>query len=281
MSIKKNKNKLIISAIAGVIVALLCYQNFASMQSQIETQKKQINTLQNQGLSANPNAQTYLVAAKNIAKGQKIKEDDLKFKTLEVKIGGGITNKVDVVGAIATNDINEGGILTEKMFEGKKVDPSGLKTNYRAVSVPYEKIQGLSSYIKPLTYVDIYSTSQNMPYSIDNIRIMSFDKEESGTKIKTITFEIPKYEVPIFVEAMSSSKLLLVSRGADEPSSEASSGGKGGLEPPRLAPLVVNDLEALPAPMSPKGGSINISPLKPMNTVEIIQANTKTQVVFD
>lgn len=281
MSIKKNKNKLIISAIAGVIVALLCYQNFASMQNQIETQKKQINTLQNQGVSANPNAQTYLVAAKNITKGQKIKEDDLKFKTLEVKIGGGITNKADIVGATALNNINEGGILTTKMFEGKKVDPSGLKPNYRAVSVPYEKIQGLSSYIKPLTYVDVYAISQNMPYSIENIRIMSFDKEEVGTKIKTVTLEIPKYDVPTFVEAMSSSKLLLVSRGAEENSSTSSSSSVDGLEPPKLAPLVVNDLEALPAPMSPKGGSINITPLKPVNTVEIIQANTKTQVVFD
>jgi len=145
------------------------------------------------------------------------------------------------------------------------------------VSVPYEKIQGLSPYIKPLAYVDVYSTAKNMPYSLENIRIMSFDKAEGATNIKTVTLEIPKYEVATFVDIISNSKILLVSRGENEEENP----DMDELNPPKLSPLVINDLEALPPPMNPKGGNISISPLEEVNTVEIIQASTKTQVVFD
>ena len=94
MSIKKNKNQLIISVIVGVAIAVISYQVIVKLKIENENLKKLTQT----SASAPIKKITYVVAKTDIKKGDKIQADNLTTKQFPIEIEGAISDTSKIAG---------------------------------------------------------------------------------------------------------------------------------------------------------------------------------------
>ena len=159
--------------------------------------------------------------------------------------------------------------------------------------------------MKTGSLIDVFSLGKGNSFVLSKVKILSLEpaseSSEKSTNIpitqaKTVTFEVPVNKIQELVEIYSSGKILLVMRpvgddtviiGTKKQNSTQQNYNRGygsnyGYTSSSLPPLPIQsyepatysapDLNELPAPIKTK---------KPTATVELIEANNKTQVNFD
>ena len=208
MSIKKNKNQLIISVIVGVAIAVISYQVIVKLKIENENLKKLTQT----SVSAPIKKITYVVAKTDIKKGDKIQADNLTTKQFPIEIEGAISDTSKIAGFNAVKDIKADSPIVEDYFKASDMDlaQGEPRNGFRAVSVALET---LPSYVKAGTHVDIFFAKSGI--QAQDVQVLSvLDSQDSAKKF--IMLELKDRDVPAFITAMESDKAVLVQRNRHE-----------------------------------------------------------------
>ena len=138
MSIKKNKNQLIISIIVGVAIAVISYQVIVKLKIENDNLKKLTQTSQ----SAPIKKIMYVVAKTDIKKGDKIQADNLTTKQFPIEIEGAVENASKISGLTAIKDIKADSPIVEDYFKASDMDMAQgePRSGYRALGVGLETL---------------------------------------------------------------------------------------------------------------------------------------------
>jgi len=307
----KAKKKLIIAIIAGLCAALTVLNAFNSMNEKMKMQQEQIakqsslilELRQNMGAGSSitlgtNRQQGYVVAAKEIASGTKITEDMLEITSSDVQTENTFPDKLAVVGKIALKTIYKGQMIRISDVMESEFSRNRLAAGMRAITIPVSNIQGLASYIKVGTHVDVLSTAKTKDSEpgliLQNVKIVSLEAPQ-GAKDDTIvsalnasgvTLEIPASASVRLVNAMQDGKLLFVTRGANDQnivpvtrkrvktSSNTSNIPANLPNLPQISSIgtLSDKSDDLPAPAKPSAA--------PQAKVEMIQAGVRSEVTF-
>lgn len=208
MSIKKNKNQLIISVIVGVAIAVISYQVIVKLKIENENLKKLTQT----SVSAPIKKITYVVAKTDIKKGDKIQADNLTTKQFPIEIEGAISDTSKIAGFNAVKDIKADSPIVEDYFKASDMDlaQGEPRNGFRAVSVALET---LPSYVKAGTHVDIFFAKSGI--QAQDVQVLSvLDSQDSAKKF--IMLELKDRDVPAFITALGNDKAVLVQRNRHE-----------------------------------------------------------------
>ena len=208
MSIKKNKNQLIISVIVGVAIAVISYQVIVKLKIENENLKKLTQT----SASAPIKKITYVVAKTDIKKGDKIQADNLTTKQFPIEIEGAISDTSKIAGFSAVKDIKADSPIVEDYFKASDMDleQGELRNGFRAVSVALET---LPSYVKAGTHVDIFFAKSGI--QAQDVQVLSVLDSQDDAK-KFIMLELKDRDVPAFITALGNDKAVLVQRNRHE-----------------------------------------------------------------
>ena len=311
MRTNKNTYKIILAVIVAFLATMISYSAFSNMQGELTEQKKIIEFMQKN----KPNADdtfAYAVATSNLKAGEIVSEQDVDFQNFNIDHKDAFEIRSDVVNKVLLKDIASGDIFTSAHIAKISEDDMSLKEGYRALTLPADSFQGKANTMVSGSYVDIYSATGEASWVLENVRIMSLESSQkpssssktaggstSATAASTpapvsisdataITFEVPAARISDVIFNVSKSKLVLVTRGANDrkvssnkpkvahqyPSSFSSSYSSRsmGVLPKIPASPPISDFSGLPQP---------IQPLAPQNSVEVIEANVKSKVTFD
>ncbi len=208
MSIKKNKNQLIISIIVGVAIAVISYQVIVKLKIENDNLKKLTQTSQ----SAPIKKIMYVVAKTDIKKGDKIQADNLTTKQFPIEIEGAVENASKISGLTAIKDIKADSPIVEDYFKMSDMDmvQSEPRSGYRALGVGLET---LPPFAKEGANVDIYFAKNAI--QAQDVKILSIiDAPNEGKKY--VMLEIRDSDVPAFITAASSDKAVLIQRNRHE-----------------------------------------------------------------
>ena len=298
----KNGQKIIISLIVGITAACITLNNFSKMQKTIKEKEQLIEVMQLNEKQIKKTGYTYFTFIHDMNAGETVKENDIMLTAFKNEQEDGITEKEDVVGNVLLENVKNGQIITNYVFTGVVSDKSsaakGLKEGYRALTLSTSALDGMSNEMKTGTYIDIFSKSTNSNIVLSKVKILSLEPAEqkndatqeksvSITGAKTVTFEVPVNKIQELVEIYSAGKLLLVMRPAGDDT--VITGNKKTVKTkkytsnysynpdlltplPNIEPYEEPLAKELPAPVKPKNNN---------RTVEVIEANNKTQVNFD
>jgi len=198
MNIKKNKNQFIISIIVGVIIFALSFQVLSRQQEQINELK--------QAKPAAPQAEVtmnkYVFTNSEVKQGTVIAESNIKLKEIPVKVEGGFSDPREVIGLVIIKDIKEDQPLTREYFSEDDM-PTGVepKKGYRAVSIATENKSYVPP-IKPMTFVDIYSTGGSIV--IENVLVLDIKRDSKAGKV--VVLEIKDNNVSDLVKVIAENK---------------------------------------------------------------------------
>lgn len=208
MSIKKNKNQLIISVIVGVAIAVISYQVIVKLKIENENLKKLTQT----SVSAPIKKITYVVAKTDIKKGDKIQADNLTTKQFPIEIEGAISDTSKIAGFNAVKDIKADSPIVEDYFKASDMDlaQGEPRNGFRAVSVALET---LPSYVKAGTHVDIFFAKSGI--QAQDVQVLSVLDSQDDAK-KFIMLELKDRDVPAFITALGNDKAVLVQRNRHE-----------------------------------------------------------------
>lgn len=208
MSIKKNKNQLIISIIVGVAIAVISYQVIVKLKIENDNLKKLTQTSQ----SAPIKKIMYVVAKTDIKKGDKIQADNLTTKQFPIEIEGAVENASKISGLTAIKDIKADSPIVEDYFKASDMDMAQgePRSGYRALGVGLET---LPPFAKEGANVDIYFAKNAI--QAQDVKILSIiDAPNEGKKY--VMLEIRDSDVPAFITAASSDKAVLIQRNRHE-----------------------------------------------------------------
>jgi hypothetical protein len=173
-----------------------------------------------------------------------------------VSLSRAFLNRSDVVNKVLLRDIQPGETFTTSHIAKVSSDDVTLRPGFRALTLPAENFQGKSKKMVPGTAVDIYSSSSDSPWKIEDVRIVAFEGSSSAssggsssggsnsgsssnsssnsasvdnsatqstqaqdiTKATAITFEVSSSEIANFITNASKSKLVLVERNPNDKS---------------------------------------------------------------
>lgn len=284
---EKNRKKLFAALIVGIFVSCISLGMFKKMQKQIEQQDAMIKIMSQQAENT-ASSYTYVIAQRDMGTGETVSDSDINTAVFYEKQEDGLENTDMAAGNVLLEPVKKGQILTGYVFTGinNASDSTGVRKGYRALTISTDKMDGLSAAMTKGKFVDIFSKTSKNPYELQNVRILSFvpsnsaEKEASSIiKSQKVTLEIPSAELKDFVKAYSSNSLLLVLRPSGEkapaPSKRTVSAevSQNYYEKPVMPKLPdIKDIDALPAPASFQGFG---------QSVEVIEANTKTKVEFN
>ena len=208
MIIKKKKNKLIISVIVGVAIAVISYQVIVKLKIENENLKKLTQT----SVSAPIKKITYVVAKTDIKKGDKIQADNLTTKQFPIEIEGAISDTSKIAGFNAVKDIKADSPIVEDYFKASDMDlaQGEPRNGFRAVSVALET---LPSYVKAGTHVDIFFAKSGI--QAQDVQVLSVLDSQDDAK-KFIMLELKDRDVPAFITALGNDKAVLVQRNRHE-----------------------------------------------------------------
>lgn len=208
MSIKKNKNQLIISIIVGVAIAVISYQVIVKLKIENDNLKKLTQTSQ----SAPIKKIMYVVAKTDIKKGDKIQADNLTTKQFPIEIEGAVENASKISGLTAIKDIKADSPIVEDYFKVSDMDiaQGEPRSGYRALGVGLET---LPPFAREGANVDIYFAKNAI--QAQDVKILSIiDAPNEGKKY--VMLEIRDCDVPAFITAASSDKAVLIQRNRHE-----------------------------------------------------------------
>ena len=208
MSIKKNKNQLIISTIVGVAIAVASYQVIVKLKIENENLKKLTQT------SANIPIRKiiYVVAKADIKKGEKIEADNLTTKQFPIEIEGAISDPAKISGLVALKDIKADSPIVENFFKISDIDnvQSEPQRGFRSVAI---RLDTLAPFIKAGTYADVYFP-KNAIFAQDVKILNILDIPNSSQKF--VMLEIKDKDVPIFITALNNDKAVIIQRNRHE-----------------------------------------------------------------
>ena len=309
----KNTGKILISLIIGAVVAYYAYDMYAKQQKQIVQQNQLIKVMKMRDEQLAKKTYTYFVPIKDLEAGTTVTVMDIKKTTVSQKDEEAITSQGNIIGSVLIRPVLEGQIFTEQDFTKIMHEQAqGLREGYRALTVPTEALDGLAGEMKEGTLIDIFSKSKNENKVLSKVKILSMTplkaatpvekaanavaneplKEQkeplSITQAKTVTFEIPINRVVDFVEMYSSGKVMLVMRpvGDDTVIKTEKEVKKVVSSSAQNVNYNSDKLPSLPVVQTYEDPSINElpSPIRAgvfnFGTVELIEANSKTQINF-
>lgn len=309
MRSKKNKKKLFIAIILGVIATFILFSSMNSQKATLQQQQEIIDKLSKKIQSTNikPVKQVKqdekinaVVAAKDINVG-----DVLSLEVLEVKKfmedevpPNSFRNEASIVGKKASRNIAKGGFLTSTEIQTIDVNTIDIPNNTRAITIPSDKFRGLASHIKVGSRVDMLKVADPPEFIAQNIKVVSFEAKEktptrgekkqpdndkymTAKKASAITFLIPIDLVPELIDAMFDSQLQIIARnntdekiiaaGADLPPPPSGQDGSGA-NIPDVPDIPAPDNMDLPEPQLPAP-----TPRK----IELIKASSRTSLELE
>lgn len=303
MRTNKNTSKIILAVIVAFLATMISYSAFSNMNGQLTDQQKMIEAMQKTKASQYNDTYAYAVATKDLKAGEIVADGDVDFKQFPTKNSYAFEDRSEVINKVLLQDISSGTMFTNTYIAKVSSDSVSLRDGYRALTLPADNFQGRSSKMVAGSNVDIYSASSDSNWTLENVKIMSFEggkapvagaKGSSGGDITTassITFEVSADRIADFISNISKGKLVLVVRNSsDKRVSHKSprvssfsgnfggSGGGGGSSLPNLPSTVPisnfpsGKISGLPQPIKPEPAP---------QTVEMIEANVKSKVTFD
>ena len=208
MSIKKNKNQLIISIIVGVAIAVASYQVIIKLKIENENLKKLTQTS-----SAIPIKKiVYVVAKTDIKKGEKIQAENITTKQFPIEIEGAIADPAKIVGLTAKKDIKADSPVLESFFKNLDMDiaQSEPQRGFRSVAI---RLDTLPPFVKSGTYADVYFP-KNAIFAQD-VRILNILDIPNSSQ-KYVMLEIKDKDVPVFITALNDDKAVIIQRNRHE-----------------------------------------------------------------
>ena len=208
MSIKKNKNQLIISTIVGVAIAVASYQVIVKLKIENENLKKLTQTSANLPIRKI----IYVVAKTDIKKGEKIQADNLTTKQFPIEIEGAITDAAKISGLVATKDIKADSPIVENFFKTSDMDiaQSEPQRGFRSVAI---RLDVLPPFVKAQTHADIYFPKNAI--LAQDVRILNILDIPNSSQ-KYVMLEIRDKDVPIFITALNNDKAVIIQRNRHE-----------------------------------------------------------------
>ncbi|MFA6989093.1 MAG: Flp pilus assembly protein CpaB [Candidatus Gastranaerophilaceae bacterium] len=287
------RKKLLFSVLSGVIAALVIFMMFNSMDKKLDSQTQIINkqslTIENlKKLSTINNQYDYLIASKPLKKGEKIKPIDISKQIFQMKVAGAISDYSLVVDKTLLTDLKAGDLITVNMIPGvSNLNSDYIPSGMRLVTIPSVSIQGLATYFKPGTKVDVVSIAKNDTMDsniiIQNVRIISLESKTPSPQQTTpagdlaaITLLIPVQSTAKLIEAFTLGKIQLVARGVNDEGflNRRVTSRRKFTKIDKNLPSITSIPSKLPAPAMPM-------PVKNTQKVEMIQAGSKSEVTFE
>lgn len=219
MSIKRNKNQLIISILVGVAIFAISYQFVVKQYDENIKQKAEIQRLKS-GIGidlASSRAETtvYVVTKRELEKGEIISAEDVETKDVGVHIKNALTSTDKIIGKPTLKALKEGVPVTTSCVDVPLEDDIPLtssdepKSGYRAVAASMSANK-MAPFIKSNTYVDVYTADNTI--QAKNVRIIKVMEQEGKNSGKLVLFEIKDEDVGAFINAMTKDKLIPVQR---------------------------------------------------------------------
>lgn len=285
----KNTSKIVLALAVAFLATMISYSAFNNMHNQLQEQQKLIADIQAQKTQTQTAGDyAYAVAKTDLKAGEIVADSDVDFKQFESINTNAFENRSDVVNKVLLKDITTGEEFTTAHIAKISNDDVTLRDGYRALTLPADNFQGKSEIMKPGSFVDIYSASSDNSWLLENVRIISFESAQPADPSKpapnilsasSITFEVPADNISDFISNVSKSKLVLVTRGANDK--------KPTRKKSRSLDYTSAAIKSLPnLPASPPIGNLSglpdpIQPTVQSPSVEVIEANVKSKVTFD
>lgn len=283
MSIKKNKNQLIISILVGIAIFAITYQFVIQQHQENLRQREEIENLK-KGIGINPavdeNSTIYVVAKKKILKNHIISAEDVELKDLETTITNTYKDVKFVIGTKAAKDIEEGRpVLKTAITIISAADEP--KPGFRAVSV-IMPLTRMAPFVEDGAYIDIYTAENTIQAA--NVRVIKV--LDTGSKAnKLVLFEVKEEDVPAFIFGATEDKIIPVQKNKDDKAAYSFA-----YDPFKYSSYTVSneDMEAADLQMLdsaeqntvPVNSYIPASNRKSAHTVEVIQGNKKEILDF-
>ena len=299
MRSKKNKKKLIIAIVFGIVAAFSLFNSMNSKNDAVKQEMLALNKkLQEQQLQQqkqNPFVEEKkevkykaVVAAKDVKVGDTFVLESLKIQEFEKDElpDEFFKTKAKVVGKIAGKNIVTGGFVTENEIQEADSATIDIPNDTRAITIPVEKFKGLASYIKVGSRVDVLKVANPPEFIAQNIKVVSFEAiVNPNVQVKNvdpsiltskeasaITFLIPIDLVAKVIDAMFEGQLQVITRNNGD---EKILMTEADLPPPPGEDLEISTLpddveEELPTPTMPEPDPKKIEFIKASNisTVE-------------
>lgn len=284
MSIKKNKNQLIISILVGIAIFAITYQFVVKQHEENLKQKAEIEKLKSGAgvnYSVDENTTIYVVAKKDIPKDYIITSDDVEMKDLGMKTKGVYTDAKLVIGASTSKEIKAGFPVLKSSLNDIKSTANEPKPGFRAIAVTMPK-NSLAPFIEDGAFVDIYTT--NNLIQISNVQILKV--ADAGNKAnKLILLEIKDEDVPSFIVSLSggkTSELLVFAQRNNQEKGEYSFSYAPSYDfsNENFDSNIKNVSQTTEEP-AVYTQTVKHTPKKGMETVELIQGNTKQTLDFE
>ena len=290
MRTNKNTSKIILAVIVAFLATMISYSAFSNMQRQMHEQRKLIDLMQKTPpKNQNIGNFAYAVATVNLKAGEIVSDSDVDFQSFDVENKGAFENRSEVVNKVLLQDITSGNVFTNSHIAKISSDDSSLQEGYRALTLPADSFKGKSDTMTPGSFVDIYSSSNNNTWVLENVKIMSLeaDKKSDGTtpvatniiNATAVTFAVSADDISDFILNTSKGNLMLVTR---NPNDKKVFKRKSSY--PDYSVNSMNSLPNLPSEVPISNFSGLPEPLQPtiqLPSVEVIEANVKTKVTFD
>jgi len=302
---KRNKKKLLIAIILAIVAGLSVYNSMNSQKTTINTlnqklneQQKTINQLKNSPDQTENGIQSQkIVVAKQIIKaGTKLTPEMLELKEYAPQaIPQGSVNSISMLsGQIVAKDVPQGNPVIKSETIGLQTNDMNIPTGMRAITIPVNYVQGLSSFITVGSKIDIISVKkdQDPEFVLQGVHVISLEGStllnngNNSSKASAITLLVPVGSISRLVDTMIDGKLQIVARGISDNqviksytrmkkhrniNNYSSVGFPIPAAPPCSIKLPEISNANNPAPvLIPKGPK-----------VEVIQANVKSEVNFN
>lgn len=292
MRTNKNTSKIILATIVAILATIISYSAFNNMHNQLDEQQKLIEVMQKTQAAENRNNYAYAIAKNDLKSGEIVSDEDVDFKQFETTNTSAFENRSDIVNKVLLKDISGGEVFTNIHIAKISNDDGNLRAGYRALTLPADNFQGKSDKMIPGSFVDIYSSSGENDWTLENVKIMSLEgsKTDSAggsvggiTNANAITFEVPADSISSFISNTSKGKLVLVVRGASDkkPTRKKSKPSYDGNYSAISDSSLPNLPKSVPISNFPSGLPQPIQPAVQQSSVEVIEANVKSKVTFD
>lgn len=278
MSIKKNKNQLIISILVGLAIFIVTYQFVIKQHQENIHQREEIEKLKSGiGIEAvnSENSTIYVVAKKDIPKNYVITSDDIEMKDLGMKINGACNDKKNAIGAKTTAAITIGRpVITKDIIV--KEETTGAeepRPGFRAVAATIAANK-IPPFVKDNVNLDVYTA--NDTFRATNVRIIKVS-DTSNKSNKLVIFEIKEEDVGAFILGMNTDKLIPVQKNSNDKT--AYSFSFDSFEYP--SEEIINDYKPEPVPVNNTNYTVPVNNVqKKTETVELIQGNVVKTLDF-
>lgn len=308
MRSKSNRKKTIIALTAGFLAAFGIFTSFNQKDAQVQRSINEVQQLkvqmsklsQNMITGITPSSTNIAILAKQkIPSGTVLKAEMMEARQIKPELMpvGSLNNLYSLIGKVSLKDIKLGDFIKNTDIVENSYTEIDLPDGMRAISIPVAYIQGLATFMKKGSSVDIISTAKTATEQpeliLQNIKLISVDGQTAGvtdaTKATSLTFQIPAASSARLVNAMMSGKLLIVARNFTDKKIISKNNNEkkhyAASSSLNISPISSNyNLPELPAltKLSPSGLPAPASPsVKPTRKVELIQANVKSEVNFN